>query len=117
MGFPTVTSTRERAVTEQAQAVAPTTRLIAATLDELNRSDRGDALREASIAALEAALLIATASDRARQDRSGGQDAIRLAREALASARAAVVATTYAVRALHSAGRHDAPAAPPTPPS
>ncbi|MER6015383.1 hypothetical protein [Streptomyces bluensis] len=111
-----MTSTRERAVTEQAQAVASTTRLIAATLDELmNSSDRGDALREAGIAALEAALLIATASDRARQDRSGGQEAIRLAREALASARAAVVATTCAVRALHSAGRHDA--APPVPPS
>ena len=113
-----MTSTRERAVTEQTPTVASTTRLIAAALDDLmNSDDHDDALREAGIASLEAALLITTASDRARQDRSGGQEAVRLAREALASARAAVVATTCAVRALHSTGRNDAPAARPIPPA
>lgn len=112
-----MTSTRERAA-EQAQAIASAKRLIAAALDGLmNSGGHRDALREAGIAALEAALLIATVSDRARQDRPGGQEDVQLAREALASARAAVVATTCAVRALHSAGRNDAPAAPPVPPS
>nr|WSZ94859.1 hypothetical protein OH820_03635 [Streptomyces sp. NBC_00857] len=113
-----MTSTRERAVTEQAQAVPSTTRLIAAALDELmSTGDRGDALREAGIASLEAALQIAAASDRAQQDSHGGQEAVRLAREALACARAAVVATTCAVRALHGAGRHGGPSARPVPPS
>ncbi|MFF8618472.1 hypothetical protein [Streptomyces sp. NPDC015350] len=73
-------------------------------LDEsLRSSDRGDALGEARIAAMEAAVHIVAAATE-RDDRNNSA-AIERAREALASTRATVVAMTCAVRSLQGRSR------------
>lgn len=67
--------------------------------DELSRSsDRSDALGEAGIAAMEAAVHIVAAATEC--DESDNSVAIERAREALASTRATVIAMTCAVRSL-----------------
>lgn len=73
--------------------------LDAALVDLLRTADRSNALDEASIAAVESALLLVTVAEKARRapiDRS----MVEAAREALAVLRAAVVATTYAIRLI-----------------
>jgi len=69
----------------------------------MRQMDRADALDEATFAAMETVISLMRAED--RRDRHHGAEGIEYMREALASARASVVAAGYALTTATDAAR------------